>query len=264
MGKYFAEYMSSKLHQDGRLSPTEAIALARHSPGKSIIVEGKNDVGWYRNLERRELEGYAFSHVGGREAVLECFKVIKEKGIKNVVCVADRDLWTLYGVPEGLDGLVLTEGYSIENDVLKDSCVHRLFPVDLRHPLSDYVDVLSKWFAFQAEKNFNGGGAVGHEYPGITNVVDDTGTIVKLKDSTMRRIGYVEPDEVKVRAIRDDFEMKFRGKSLLQLYCRLLPEFGASAIMSVATKVLTTECQRRLIERIKSAAGVVNENANNL
>ena len=57
----------------------------------------------------------------------------------------DRDEWVIYGAPEGTEEIILTSGYSIENDVLDYEVICKLANPN-QSTLDAAVDGVSLWF----------------------------------------------------------------------------------------------------------------------
>lgn len=241
-------------HQNPGFKPQEIVGTATHSSRYSVIVEGVNDVAWYREIEGKSLGGVFFTAVGGRSNVLKCYEYAIRLGVKGVVFVVDKDLWAIYGVPSAYNDVVTTSGYSIENDVLKDSPVHRLFNPDDRRQIAECAHLLARWFAFHAETYKNRTeDDLAHKYPGVWNVIKKEGESYSFNEETLRRLNYVEPPKDIVTFIHEEFEMRFRGKSLLELYLKFLKSYNSKNLMEMSIKIWTTETQKSLVNRIRAA-----------
>lgn len=109
------------------LTLEEHISILQHSDLPAIIVEGKDDIIIYRRLEE-EINGVVVTPVGGRANVLKIFQeVVNSNGRlynKNIVFIADQDIWVNVGIPNEFQNpkLIFTTGYSIENDIFVDYC----------------------------------------------------------------------------------------------------------------------------------------------
>lgn len=236
----------STLHSDPRFEPNELLSEAAHSSERTVFVEGSNDAFWYDRIQMEK--GVHFQAVGDKSRVLALCEAIKDyQGDKSrFVCLVDKDLWVLFGVPDDVkyDCLLTTHGYSIENDILNGSCVDNLFEEDEKLLFEKYKDALSRWFAFQASYNNTHTDRL-HEYPALESVLCSYGHEPALNiQYLVRELGYVEPVSSAIAVVRNDFAKVFRGKHLLHLYALLFslrntavkPKFSAKQIVEIALK----------------------------
>lgn len=253
------------LNQDPKFEPFEVVGEAEHSQFPSVIVEGNDDVRWYPSLEKGALRNVYFKAVGGRDNVLACYKLAEERQSRKIVCVADKDLWVIFGCPVGYEKLILTEGYSIENDILKDSSIHLLFSEDERQWLEKCKELLSEWYAFYVYK-YRTEIEQKHSWPGVRYVLsfskDDTiFTDVKLSKQVVERYGYAKQARDIVDPIITSFEMKFRGKNLLELYEIFLQQttsahagYNGKQLIDMSLRFETPPLfQKQLVAAIKKA-----------
>lgn len=152
------------MSQDGSsekadLTVEEIVSLLKRSSLPTIVVEGADDMIVYRRFEERMSNlGVSVLPVGGRQKVLEVFSRRGEipSGLR-IAFVADKDTWINTGVPYEFraTSLVLTSGYSIENDVFIDGRLmdllspeeNRRFAVDLENFLDWYSLALARHLA---------------------------------------------------------------------------------------------------------------------
>ncbi len=252
------------VNQDPEFEAFELIGEASHSDRLSVIVEGSYDIVCYKKMESDLKDKVYFTAVGGKDAVLRCYEEAKRVGATNIVCVADKDLWVIFGVPEKYKGLVLTAGYSIENDILVGSCIHRLFSSPERERILLIKKALSRWYAFYVYEYRNMIGEK-HSWPSIHQLIneryDDRSTlIVELNEDELLRENFKEPDPSVVKSILESFELVFRGKSLLQIYERIThkktdcrPAYNSQVLLDAAVRFATTESHKRLVAGIVKA-----------
>ncbi len=74
--------------------------------------------------------------------------------------LADRDMWLYSGIPSEFKEIVFTHGYSIENDVLCCTAVHRLLTADERRRFASTLKQLARWFALEVNEYLAGRAAV--------------------------------------------------------------------------------------------------------
>ena len=140
-------------NQDLNVTVKELVETLRRSQEQNIVVEGKEDIIFYRELETR-LEA-RIHQAGGREKLLRVYDILsdseKEGDFRHVpvAFIADRDMWVFRGIPDRYKEIVWTDGYSIENDLYSTA--------DLRSRIKDptydqMLDSISSWFACKVEE----------------------------------------------------------------------------------------------------------------
>ena len=256
-----------KKNQSPNLDPVVVASMLLHSNLPTVLVEGVYDVGWYRVLLRKGGIKWSLQPAGGRNSLFVIHDMLVGKGNRQVVYVADRDMFSFTGIPSSYADVVFTSGYSIENDVLKDSYVHRLFTDAERQLIAGYKGELAKWFSFCAEQKLAGKEP---ELDVPINAVAEhdrqTGR-VSLKTAYLAHIGYVPPAQSTVDRVLSEFEMIFRGKCLLGLYAWVTkfrhPSDGAShsegGLMDVAVNDDLGAARAELVSRIDTAISMVRE-----
>src|SRR5258708_3282019 len=127
------------------LTIDEILATLKHSSLPTVIIEGRDDAIVFRRLEVIYGEaGLSIFAVGGRSALLATFARRDEVGKNDIAFIADRDAWVLCGVPSQCKAgcLIPTEGYSIENDVIRDGRLETLMTAPER---ATYLRELSEF-----------------------------------------------------------------------------------------------------------------------
>jgi len=130
----------------------EAIATLRRTQLPSVIIEGKDDLCVFRRLEARfDGLGLSFFPMNGRNNVIQVFKRRDEYADRVPVAFAlDRDLWIYTGVPEEFlkCNVILTDGYSIENDVFRDGELDKLLLPHNRQEFQCDIEKIVRWYAW--------------------------------------------------------------------------------------------------------------------
>ena len=102
----------------------EIVSLLKNTSLPTILVEGADDMIVYRAFEPRLQHLHvSILPVGGRAKVLEVFQRRSEfENGARVAFIADQDSWIISGVPQEFQDacMILTSGYSVENDVILD------------------------------------------------------------------------------------------------------------------------------------------------
>lgn len=135
----------------------EFIATLKRTSLPTIVVEGNDDMIVYRTFEERLAPlGVSVLPVGGREKVLAVFLRRAElPAASRLMFIADKDTWVISGVPnEYIDrSLLLTHGYSIENDVYVDGELRGLLRgaecAKYAAELADFIE----WYALAVHRH---------------------------------------------------------------------------------------------------------------
>ena len=243
-------------NQDTRVTTDEIICALNHSSFPAILVEGECDIIWYREFETELTDGILLFPVGGRKRLFDIYKRRNEIR-QRVAFVADKDMMVFDGVPKEYSGVIFTDGYSIENDLLKNSTfVHCLFSDKDKRRLLQTKLPLSRWFAFCVERT---------RQLLATDMTASPQCVLSEQDNEIReeykmQIGYTEPSTLLVQDIVNDFEAKFRGKNLAKLYAYIFSKrnnlgegekYRDSQLLEMAAKEPGSFIRKRFAETIK-------------
>lgn len=247
-------------NQDIRYSVDELIGMLNHSSLPTILVEGIDDVRWYRCFEQEFYGNARVFQVGGRSVLLNLYERHHEI-TSNVVYVADRDMYVFGRTPRMYRDIIFTKGYSIENDLLKESmAVQALFAVKDKNRLDKLLPPLAKWFAFCVEEFKQGKSPILTDAPQC--VISEKAKQVEIRPEYKTRIAFHDPDENLERKILLNFDMKFRGKNLSQLYAFVFSKrkhdedgekFTDSQLLEIAAKDLYSKARKRFVRKINEA-----------
>lgn len=186
---------------------------------RSVFIEGKTDAVVFRD---RVFDGAnadaTVIPLGGRDPLLEVYRR-RAECLKPTVFVADQDLWVYSGRPEEYSGLVLTDGYSIENDIFRDGNLLRLCNADELAVFKREVAVFCEWYSSVLSAKLNGAIVDFSRHPNA--ILDSAGRLTELAKNDIRENGR---DRLLEGRIYSDFERLVRGKSLLQLLLRRLSD----------------------------------------
>lgn len=238
---------------DIRYTVSEIVALLQKTALPTILVEGVDDMRRYRWMEDALSGDVSVMQTGGRDALFEIYKLRHLFHIP-VVFVADRDMLYFSGIPNEYNGIVFTSGYSIENDILYDSAVERLFLSEEQDVLHIIESELSKWYAFEVDKYLSNEDYVVNYH--VARLIDKKSRI--FNPSSILPQQYITPPESLVKRIQNEFKASFRGKNLLDLYEYVLqerkegPKYSKEALVEVAIKATPTDMKNRLVSSIKS------------
>lgn len=138
------------------IKPAVIVNMLQRSNLPTILVEGKNDVLIYRillHLIAIPNTTYRILGCGSRNTLLKVYEKKVHFADKQVVFLADKDMWVFEGVPEQYNGIGLTSGYSIEND-LYDDCqtfLLNLLNFDEQQTFQVALNNVLEWFAFEVQ-----------------------------------------------------------------------------------------------------------------
>lgn len=243
-------------NQNPRLTVEEIIGTLNHSSSSVVLVEGDSDVIWYREFEPELNDKILLFPVGGRKQLFEVYKR-RDEIRPRVAFVADKDMMIFDGVPDEYRDVIFTEGYSIENDILKNSnLVQCLFSDKDRRRLLKAKPPLARWFAFCVECLRRLSSADMTASPQcVLNERDED-----IRDEYKSKIGYFEPSTLLVQDILDDFETKFRGKNLAKLYAYIFSKrknsadgekYRDSQLLEISSKDPNSPVRKRFAESVR-------------
>lgn len=234
------------------LSVDEIVATIRHSSLPTLLVEGRDDMTVYSWIQsKRQRVKPDILPCGGRRTLLDVYARRTEFAEKQVLFLADQDMWMFSGIPAGYDKIIWTRGYSIENDLLNAKSVHRLLGRDECREFAVICKELSRWFAFEVNEYLNG-------RPHFVNVhvnrILPLGA-TELCKTILRERGFAEPPSQLVKSIRREATLRLRGKTVLQVYTRILnapdriSKFSCRNVVEIAAK----GARNRHVKRLRSA-----------
>lgn len=195
----------------------EIIAYLNHSNIPTLLVEGKDDFQIYRWIEEK-LEDTEFDILpcGGRRALLDLYDEKHKIKKEDTLFFADLDLWLFSGVPIEYKDINFTNGYSIENDIYnsaKDLLESLINPVKLIEYYKA-IDELSKWYTFEVNEHLNSRSYFLNVSPRrlLNNKTYD------LSEAYIPSRDYSSLDSKLYKDIKDNYDLKIRGKNLLDLW----------------------------------------------
>lgn len=231
------------------LTLEEIIATLEHSNLPAIVVEGKDDIIIYRELENL-VEADVIS-AGGRYTVLEIFKnkLINPK-LKNkkIVFIADKDTWVNTGIPDEYqhNDLIFTKGYSIENDVFMDYACEQIISrdSDKQKTFEEEKQKFIYWYALALQNTLNSGNFINREIS----------TSVHYLFNQYNEFSQLQENESYPTELKEDLEKNYalniRGKSLLELFGRTFKEHKSRAMFE-AIAVRPSDCINRIFDDVK-------------
>ncbi len=197
----------------------ELVAALRRSALPTVLVEGKEDMRIYRWVEERLGSRNAnIQSAGGRNRLLSVYERRQEFSNLPVAFVADRDMWLFSENPSNYDGVIWTEGYSIENDLYAGAELEKLLEQEEVEGHRQLLDTIVEWFASEVEKYLAGECyEVAHH---CDRVVPRGHTQI---DESFRKIRSFRPPGERIhRQIREAYQLQLRGKQLFEMLVRFL------------------------------------------
>lgn len=206
------------------LTVDEIVATLRKTSLQTVIVEGTDDVRIYRRMkEDTRLQNCDFLHCNGRNTVLGIYERRAIFAKKQVAFIADKDMWVFKGIPEIYDGVIFTEGYSIENDLYTDgkALIDALFsPKELALKVEIFENLI-QWFAFEVEKWKGNNEDLDFAHITLLNteVIAENGT--QFTNAFLQKRGFKEAEQAILQEIKENYNLQIRGKFLFQVYQKL-------------------------------------------
>lgn len=222
-------------NQDLNVTVEELVETLRRSHIQNIVVEGKEDIIFYRELETR-LDA-KIHQAGGREKLLRVYDILSDSEKKGdfrhspVAFIADRDMWVFRGIPDQYKEIVWTDGYSIENDLYSIANLR----ARIKDPdYEDMLDSISSWFACKVEeyleknppppkKIFH---SIRDEVPVKIDIHSDQIVPKKPRGNTKLAdgIAHLSSEHQRVQKVRNQYNLQLRGKILFELLVRFLSQ----------------------------------------
>lgn len=203
-----------------KVRPTtdELFALLKNTSIPTILVEGKDDIVFYRRIES-DLDdiGIDMLPAGNKGAVLELREKIKNEPISAPVAfVVDKDLWVYFGYEEELSDVITTEGYSIENDIFIDGELLGLMSREEIKKFNMELLRFTRWYALTVTRSQQGSQLSYRETP--FKVLNDT----EFYDTAIQLLEEEQYPEEFFQQIHNEYARFLRGKSLFALLVRQL------------------------------------------
>ncbi|VVE49198.1 hypothetical protein PCO31111_04619 [Pandoraea communis] len=223
--------------EKARPTVDEIYELLKRTSLPTVLVEGKDDIIFYRSVENelRDLD-VDMLPAGNKDSVLEIRqRIMKDPISAPIVFIVDKDLW-VYPVavrPDDLDDLITTTGYSIENDLFVDGELENLLSQEEVKSFKVELHKFLRWYALSINRNINGCPSSFRTHAG--KVLDDADF---YNAEIALHNGEVYPEELFTH-IHSNYGILLRGKSLFALLLRQLSgkkrevKFGGKQLMAI-------------------------------
>jgi hypothetical protein len=216
------------------LTADEIVATIVRSAFPSVVTEGDHDVIVLRRLEEEFADiGLTLIPAGGKSAVLAVFDRRHTLPAKRALFIADRDIWVVCGIPPIYVSvqLILTDGYSIENDMFRDGDLETLLTAKERAVFAGEMQIVCRWYALAMSRCIAGQTVQLDIHPSA--LLDNETHRSKLMEL---QTGEVYPETLAQR-VSADYARLLRGHALFSLLIkqckgqrhshRTLANFGA-------------------------------------
>lgn len=216
----------------------ELFELLKRTSLPTVLVEGKDDIIFYRAIEQ-ELEEYGIDMLpaGNKYSVMEIRRRLKETSISAaIVYVVDNDLWVHAPPPPDVkdDLLICSSGYSVENDLYSDGELEKFLTPSELHVFKNELAQFLKWYALAVSRHLKGKTENSFRtHPG--KLLDDPDY---FKQQLILQEGEEYPAEF-LADISGKYHSILRGKSLFSLLLRRLShknrdiKFGGKQLMAI-------------------------------
>ena len=237
------------------LTMEEIVQTVRRSSIPTILCEGDQDLQVFRHIEDRlGSASVSFLPCGGRVTLLGVYERKNEFPGAKVVFVADKDMWLFTSVPRKYRGVIFSNGYGIENDLLGGKFVENLLTRDEKKRFLQAIDNLCKWFACEVER-FRRGEPYRVNISIYQILADDA---EHFHPNFVGVSNLNTPEKELADEILKEYGKKLRGKTLLQLFQRYLSystrasKYSKNNIIEICIKLKRNEYMERLISKIRT------------
>lgn len=227
----------AKVKPEDTLTTEELLATLRNTSLPTVIVEGLDDMIVYRAIEQRLSHlNVSILPTGGRSKLLDIYKRRGEIHTNSaLVFIADKDLWIQTGIPPDLTGpnIIWTDGYSIENDAIRDGELTNLLKAGEKEKFNAELVEFLHWYALAVSRHLEDASVPICRHPNHILDAEEKHELTKCAE------GEDYPAALYAQ-ISSDPKRIVRGKSLLLLLVRNLsykgrePKHNDKALLEVA------------------------------
>ncbi|MCO7487341.1 DUF4435 domain-containing protein [Stenotrophomonas maltophilia] len=198
----------------------ELEAMLRKTSLPTVLVEGRDDIIFYRSIEEGLQDiGVDMLPAGNKDFVLSLRERLSSGDLKStVVFIVDKDLWVYPEFSPGrkYEDVIQTSGYSIENDIFEDGGIMELMSATERADFLRELELFVAWYALAIDRRKRGLESPFRSHPG--KILDDR---AHYAEETALVEGEVYPEELRGLILRE-YGRLLRGKSLFALLVRVL------------------------------------------
>lgn len=212
------------------LTPQEIKSYLRHSSLNNVLIEGKDDLLIYRKMEE-DLAQYDinFYPCGGRSTVL---RIYDEKEDLNRPCfyICDADLWIFMGVPTKYadkDDLIITNGYSIENELYQESKDFLLSTLSKEEKVKKeaLLKTVVSWYACQIKQKLTDDTySCKFESLNLLNTLTIETNKTDFSQTFLDNNDILEETETQYQDIITNYTHQLRGKYIFKIFEKIFME----------------------------------------
>ena len=221
------------------LTVEEIIATLQRTSLTTVLVEGTDDMIIYRWIEDEiGVHNADFMPCKGRENLIKIFNRRNEFPDAKVIFVADKDTYIYTNIPQELDDIIWTNGYSIENDLYFGKNIEQILSNSEKEIFVKSLNNFLQYYCFEVEKFLNGDDYTLRNHPQqVLCDVEHT-----IKDEFLQSINFNSPSDELLTKIVDNYDIMLRGKTLFALLTRIVSKKGREVKHSKAS--LLEHCYR--------------------
>ena len=198
----------------------ELISYLSRSSLNTLVVEGDDDVIYLRSIENH-IDDINALPAGGKSCVLQIFDR-KDELRPTTLFLVDSDEWAVGDIPNNIaecEEIFITNGYSLENDLIRDSNVIELLSaaerLTLREILNIVDDLMASAIGRPRAERFDFGKRLSSTFSFETR---------ELTAAAQHYCAANEADERVMQLVKADPAKFYRGKTLLQILSRIFSE----------------------------------------
>ncbi|MDO6739163.1 hypothetical protein [Wenyingzhuangia sp. 2_MG-2023] len=209
------------------LTPEIIIATLKKSSLKTVLIEGKDDLSIYNQIEN-QIDDLDINILpcNGRTALLKVYES-KDKIESDLLFICDSDLWIFEEDKTTNTDLITTNGYSIENELYQDGInfLNSLLTPEEINTKKEILNNICEWFSYEIEKYLN---------KDVSDCKFSEVTIlnhqVMEKKSTIFTEKFIEKRKVKKakieleQMVKDNYQTHLRGKFLFQIFEKIFQQ----------------------------------------
>jgi hypothetical protein len=216
------------MSRNNPLTPEIIIETLKRSSLQTVLIEGKDDLQVYRNIEEDlHFLDIDFLPCNGRSNLLEVYKS-KNSISSKLLFICDSDLWLFVPRPNYIaDDIIVTNGYSIENELYQDGIeiLNTLFSEEEIVKKKEIIESLCLWFAYEVSLVLNS-----EQYDcKFSEVSILNHTIMELNSTSLstnflKSRNFREPSPQLLEDIKTNYKIKLRGKFIFQTLEKIFQE----------------------------------------
>lgn len=245
----------------GGVELNEVIEALKRSNAPTLIVEGRDDYIAFNEFEIENIKwGLTILPVKGRNNVETIIERIGEINHPALAFLLDRDC-TIFSSPQNhliKTEIFFTDGYAIENDLIRDGNIMRFLKPKERDPFQTELYALARFFACAAASHIAGYA----RYPLSTHPRELFGSGNTLLPSFCTFVTSEEPNlDASYKVTMNEPLRYIKGKSLVALFTRHLShsnrhsKFSGANLLEIGSAArgpFMTQIENNVVEFFKN------------